>query len=153
MDCACSTAIKRLVICNERYARLYRLPPELLKGGTSHEAIIAHRVMNGLLKGDTTAGAVDKKLGALGKHSAKKISSRIDELADGRLIRVTRQPMPGGGWVATHEDITERHRLENQRDSMLAQESRRLLTEERDRRVPRAHRSRCSARCRPAPMR
>jgi len=121
---------KRLVICNERYASLYRLPPELLKAGTSHEAIIAHRVMNGLLKGDTSAGAVDKKLGALGQHSAEKISSRIDELADGRLVRVTRQPMHGGGWVATHEDITERHQLEHQRDSMLAQESRRLLTEE-----------------------
>jgi len=66
---------KRLVICNERYASLYRLPPELLKAGTSHEAIIAHRVMNGLLKGDKNAGAVDKKLGALGKHSAEKVSS------------------------------------------------------------------------------
>ncbi|HTZ03767.1 MAG TPA: PAS-domain containing protein [Xanthobacteraceae bacterium] len=121
---------KRLVVCNDRYARLYRLPPELLKVGTSHEAIIAHRVTNGLLKGDTTAGAVDKKLGALGRHATDKISSRLDELADGRLIRVTRQPMPDGGWVATHEDITERHRLENERDSMLARENRRLLTED-----------------------
>ncbi len=122
-------ANKRLVICNERYASLYRLPPGLLKVGTTHEAIIGHRVMNGLLKGEQSAGAVDKKLGSLGQHSADKISSRIDELADGSLIRVTRQPMKGGGWVATHEDITERHRLENQRATMLAQESRRLLTE------------------------
>jgi methyl-accepting chemotaxis protein len=120
---------KRLVICNDRYASLYRLPPELLKAGTSHEAIIAHRVMNGLLKGEKSAGAVDKKLGALGKHSSEKVSSRIDELADGRLIRVVRQPMPDGGWVATHEDITERQRLEEQRDTMLAQENRRLATE------------------------
>ena len=75
---------KRLVICNDRYASLYRLPPELLKVGPRHEAIIAHRVMNGLLKGEKSAGAVDKKLGALGQHSSEKISSRIDELADGR---------------------------------------------------------------------
>ncbi len=122
-------ADRRLVICNDRYAGLYRLPPELLKIGTSHEAIIAHRVMNGLLKGEKSAAAVDKKLNALGQHSSEKISSRIDELADGRLIRVVRQPMPGGGWVATHEDITERQRLEKQRDNMLAQENRRLLTE------------------------
>ena len=120
---------KRLVICNDRYAGLYRLPPELLRVGTTHEAIIAHRVMNGLLKGDNNAGAVDQKLGALGKLSSRQVSSRIDELADGRLIRVTRQPMNDGGWVATHEDITERHRLENERDTMRAQESRRLLTE------------------------
>jgi methyl-accepting chemotaxis protein len=122
-------ADKRLVICNDRYASLYRLPPELLKVGTSHEAIIAHRVMNGLLKGETSAAAVDRKLDALGQHSSEKISSRIDELADGRLIRVVRQPMPGGGWVATHEDITERQRFEKQRDNMLARENRRLLTE------------------------
>jgi methyl-accepting chemotaxis protein len=122
-------AEKRLVICNDRYAGLYRLPPELLRVGTTHDAIIAHRIMNGLLKGEQNAGAVDQKLGALGQLSSRQISSRIDELADGRLIRVTRQPMKGGGWVATHEDITERHQLENQRDSMLAQENRRLLTE------------------------
>jgi methyl-accepting chemotaxis protein len=120
---------KRLVICNDRYASLYRLPPELLKVGTAHEAIIGHRVMNGLLKGEKSVGAVDQKLGALGQHSVEKISSRIDELANGSLIRVTRQPMKGGGWVATHEDITERYQLENQRDNMLAQENRRLLTE------------------------
>jgi len=76
---------KRLVICNDRYASLYRLPPELLKVGTTHEAIIGHRVMNGLLKGEKSAVAVDKKLGALGQHSSERISSRIDELADGHL--------------------------------------------------------------------
>jgi methyl-accepting chemotaxis protein len=120
---------KRLVVWNERYANLYRLPPELLKVGARHEDIIRHRVTHGILKGETSAGAVDKKLGALEKMSSSKISSRIDELADGRLIRVTRQPMRDGGWVATHEDITERQRLESQRETMLAQENRRLLTE------------------------
>ena len=54
---------KRLVICNDRYASLYRLPPELLKAGTTHQAIIGHRVMNGLLKGEQSAGAVDKSSG------------------------------------------------------------------------------------------
>ncbi len=122
-------ANKRLVVWNERYAAMYRLPPELLKVGSSHEAIIGHRVTHGILKGETSAGAVDKKLGALEKMSSNKISSRIDELADGHLVRVTRQPMPGGGWVATHEDITEKQRLESQRETMLAQENRRLLTE------------------------
>jgi methyl-accepting chemotaxis protein len=118
-------AQKRLVICNDRYASLYRLPPELLKTGTAHEAIIAHRVTNGILAGDNKAAAVNKKLSALGQLPANEISSRIDELADGRLIRVVRQPMKGGGWVATHEDITERLQLQKQRDDMLMQEGRR----------------------------
>ena len=39
-------------------------------------------------------------------------SSRVDEFADGRFMLVTRQPMADGGWLATHEDITERRRAE-----------------------------------------
>ncbi len=100
-------ATKRLVICNSRYANLYRLPPELLKVGTPHQEIIAHRIKSGILAGEKSGNAVDEKLSALGQLSSKEISSRVDQLADGRLIRVTRQPMEGGGWVAIHEDITE----------------------------------------------
>jgi diguanylate cyclase (GGDEF)-like protein len=37
---------------------------------------------------------------------------RIDELADGRFVLLTRQPMPGGGWLSIMEDITERRRAE-----------------------------------------
>ena len=36
------------------------------------------------------------------------------ELNDGRIIAVVNQPMEGGGWVATHEDITERKRAERE---------------------------------------
>src|SRR5665213_1917465 len=100
-------ADKRLVISNERYASIYALPPELLKPGTSHEAIIAHRVSHGILAGEKSGAAVKQKLAALNKHSTGKASSRVDELANGRLIKVTRDPMPLGGWVATHADVTE----------------------------------------------
>jgi methyl-accepting chemotaxis protein len=100
-------ADKRLVISNERYASIYALPPELLKPGTSHESIIAHRVSHGILAGEKSGAAVKQKLAALNKHSTGKASSRVDELANGRLIKVTRDPMPLGGWVATHEDVTE----------------------------------------------
>ncbi len=117
-------AKKRLVLCNDGYAEMYRLPPELLKAGTSHDAIIAHRISSGLLAGEKGEGAVKKKIANLDALSATAKSSRIDKLADGRLIYVTRQPMAGGGWVATHEDVTERERLEQQRESLAAQETR-----------------------------
>ena len=115
---------KRLVICNDGYAEMYRLPPDLLKPGTPHDDIIAHRVSSGLLAGKKDEGAVKTKLANLDALSATTKSSRVDKLADGRLIYVTRQPMAGGGWVATHEDITERQRLEKQRESLAAQETR-----------------------------
>ncbi|MGY3584505.1 diguanylate cyclase (GGDEF)-like protein [Bradyrhizobium sp. USDA 4341] len=105
-------AEKRLVVCNERYAKMYRLPPELLLPGTAHREIITHRIANGLLKGETSDSAATQVLATLNALPAGEISSRVDELADGRLICVTRQPMPGGGWVATHRDVTEQRRSE-----------------------------------------
>jgi diguanylate cyclase (GGDEF)-like protein len=105
-------AEKRLVVWNERYASLYRLPQELLKAGTPHRAIIRHRVLNGILQGDKDESAAEQKIAKLAVLPTDTPSRRIDELADGRLICVTRQPMAGGGWVATHLDVTEQHRSE-----------------------------------------
>ncbi|WP_246785112.1 EAL domain-containing protein [Bradyrhizobium sp. S69] len=103
---------KRLVVWNERYAQLYQLPPELLKVGMPHDAIIADRFLRSILKGDNSDSAAKAKISALGQLPKDTTSSRVDEFADGRFILVTRKPMADGGWLATHEDITERRRAE-----------------------------------------
>jgi diguanylate cyclase (GGDEF)-like protein len=103
---------KRLVVWNERYAELYRLPPDLLKIGTPHQAIIADRISHGILKGETSDVAAREKIASLNQLPKDTASSRVDEFSDGRCILVTRQPMADGGWLATHEDITERRRAE-----------------------------------------
>ena len=36
----------------------------------------------------------------------------VRHLANGRVVAVRHQPMTGGGWVGTYEDITERYRAE-----------------------------------------
>lgn len=105
-------ADKRLVVCNDRYATMYHLPPELLKNGTPHHDIIRHRILHGILKGERDDAAAERVLATLRALPTQEASTRIDELADGRLICVTRQPMAGGGWVATHLDVTERQRTE-----------------------------------------
>ncbi len=38
--------------------------------------------------------------------------SRLVELPDGRTVSVQSQPLPDGGWVSTHEDVTDRRRTE-----------------------------------------
>jgi len=118
-------AKKRLVLCNDGYAEMYHMPLDLRKAGATHEAIIAHRVSSGLMTNDQINVVLTRKLTELNALSAEKTSIRIDELSDGRSICVTRKPMKGGGWVATHEDITERQKLEQQRDNLVSQESRR----------------------------
>jgi diguanylate cyclase (GGDEF)-like protein/PAS domain S-box-containing protein len=103
---------KRLVVWNERYAELYQIPQDLLKIGTPHQAIIADRISRGILKGETSDLAAREKIASLNQLPKDTASSRVDEFSDGRFILVTRQPMADGGWLATHEDITERRRAE-----------------------------------------
>ena len=132
-------AEKRLVVCNDRYAKMYKLPPELQEVGTPHQDIIAHRVSHGILKGEKNGDAVQQKISALSALPPDARSSRIDELTDGRLICVTREPMEGGGWVATHEDVTEQRQSEAkivymaQHDAMTDLPNRVLLRERLER--------------------
>ena len=49
--------------------------------------------------------------------------------AGGRLLLVTNHPMKGGGWIGTHEDITERRQAEQQQIIMQQQEERRATIE------------------------
>jgi hypothetical protein len=39
-------------------------------------------------------------------------NTKIQELSDGRVIVIIHEPMEGGGWVATHEDVTRLRRIE-----------------------------------------
>jgi methyl-accepting chemotaxis protein len=41
------------------------------------------------------------------------------------VVNVINRPVRGGGWVATHADITDRKRLEREREDVAAQEGRR----------------------------
>ena len=103
---------RRLVVCNDLYRTLYSLPPELTTPGTHHDVIIKYRVTHGILAGDSTETAAEQKLAALStSHSSDKKTTRVDRLANGRLIEITRQPLTGGGWLATHEDVTDRDQL------------------------------------------
>jgi methyl-accepting chemotaxis protein len=110
-------AKKRLVVCNERYASLYRLPPELLKVGTPHQAIVAHRIANRIFVDEKDAGGTDgQQPSTPDQASSNAVSIRVKALSDGRLVRIVRKPMEGDGWLATHEDVTENEaRLEREK--------------------------------------
>jgi diguanylate cyclase (GGDEF)-like protein/PAS domain S-box-containing protein len=99
----------RLMVWNERYLAMYKLAPHQVWRGCTIRDLLDARIAAGTFPLD--AGHYDTELrGALaeGKAYARNI-----ELADGRIVHVINQPTQGGGWVATHEDITERKRAEN----------------------------------------
>jgi diguanylate cyclase (GGDEF)-like protein len=97
---------ERLVLCNERYLRMYGLTPRDAHPGTTLEQLLARRVAAGSFMGDSVeyrARLRDQLV------HGNRIYVQT-ELPDGRVVAVLNQPMPDGGWVATHEDVTERQR-------------------------------------------
>jgi diguanylate cyclase (GGDEF)-like protein len=99
-------AERRLVVCNQRYIEMYGLSPEVVKPGSSFRDIIAHRKATGSFTGD-----VDDYVGRVLRDIHARNSMVVDT-SDGRSIHILNEPLADGGWVATHEDITERRRIE-----------------------------------------
>jgi diguanylate cyclase (GGDEF)-like protein len=99
-------ASRRLVICNHRYIEMYGLSAEVIKPGCSFREVIAHRKATGSFTGDVEQ-YVDRVLRDVGTRN-----SMVIETPDGRSIHIVNEPLADGGWVATHEDITDRRRTE-----------------------------------------
>ena len=49
------------------------------------------------------------------------------QASDGRVVLAKNHPMPAGGWVSTHEDVTEQRRAEEERAAIHDQEQRRSV--------------------------
>jgi diguanylate cyclase (GGDEF)-like protein/PAS domain S-box-containing protein len=98
----------RLILSNHRYREMYGSSPDLIKPGRTIHDLLTHRQRSGLFLGDP--GEYVQNLQST--MSGGAISERLVESSDGRTISLVNHPMVGGGWVATHEDITERRRAE-----------------------------------------
>jgi diguanylate cyclase (GGDEF)-like protein len=109
---------------------MYALPPDLARPGVMLQAIEAFRstVGNGAIINPEQVAA------ATAIH-AREATAFTQELMDGRTVAVSQRPMQDGGWVAVHEDITERRRAEAKiahlaRHDMLTNLPNRLLFRE-----------------------
>ncbi|MGA8077458.1 MAG: EAL domain-containing protein [Xanthobacteraceae bacterium] len=99
---------QRLVVCNERYGEMYGLGPEQLQRGTTLQSILEARTG----AGTWPIKAAQNVNTRLRQVAQRHVHSTEDELPDGRIYAISHQPMPDGGWVATHIDITEQRRAE-----------------------------------------
>jgi diguanylate cyclase (GGDEF)-like protein len=97
---------QRLIICNNRYLDMYGLSAAVVKPGCSFRDVITHRRDTGSFTGD-----VDHYVGRVLRDIGLR-NSMVITTPDGRSIQVINEPLADGGWVATHEDITERRRAE-----------------------------------------
>jgi diguanylate cyclase (GGDEF)-like protein/PAS domain S-box-containing protein len=102
----------RLVVCNRRYIEMYGLSTDVVKPGCALRDLLRHRIERGSFSGDPDGyGAELQQAIARGQTTKTLVEAK-----DGHIVAVVNQPMEGGGWVATHEDITELRRAEMERD-------------------------------------
>ncbi|MDB5582560.1 MAG: diguanylate cyclase, partial [Bradyrhizobium sp.] len=97
---------REVVFCNQRYAEIYRLSSEQIKPGTPVSDLIRHRLNLGLKVPSDPDDYIRERFA-----NAVVTSTNVQEFADGRIISYTVYPMPDGGGMATHEDITDREEL------------------------------------------
>jgi diguanylate cyclase (GGDEF)-like protein len=100
---------QRLMVSNRRYGEIYRLTPEQVRVSTSLSDILDYRL-------DSNTFVSMTKADYLARRAASVIAAKpfdvVDRLSDGRSVSMHYEPLHGGGWVTTHEDITERCRAE-----------------------------------------
>jgi diguanylate cyclase (GGDEF)-like protein len=122
----------RLIVCNRRYIKMYDLSPDVVRPGASIRELLEHSIAQGNHPGMTGEELYQDYL----RRVAGGGATYHRHLADGRVIKIVHQRMMHGGWVATHEDITERYRAEEHiarmaRHDMLTDLPNRVLLHEK----------------------
>jgi methyl-accepting chemotaxis protein len=114
-------ASARLILVNQAYLRMYGLSAELAKPGCSLHDLFHQRVKVG-----TFAGDIDQYIsGVMQEIREGKPIDKTLEMGDGQIYAISNRPMPDGGWVSTHQDVTLQLRAEQERDRVTADERRR----------------------------
>jgi methyl-accepting chemotaxis protein/PAS domain-containing protein len=112
---------EQLVVSNKTYLDMYRLSAKIVKPGLSLRKLLEYRKATGNFARD-----IEEYRAQLLASMADGQNTHAEQISpDGRLISMRNRPMKGGGWVATHEDITERRAAERERDTIQQHEARR----------------------------
>jgi methyl-accepting chemotaxis protein len=111
----------RITLLNSRYLEMYQLDPKIVKPGCTLKQLIEYRKATGLFSGDIDS-YVQKILDAMAQG---KSQSHYVQASDGRIVLAKNEPLAGGGWVSTHEDVTEQRHAEQERAAIRSQEQRR----------------------------
>ncbi|MGA8967646.1 MAG: EAL domain-containing protein [Pseudolabrys sp.] len=137
----------RLTFCNQRYLELYGLSSEIVKPGCHLRDLLRHRIELGNFSGDADEYVARLKSGI----AEGKTFNNVVNLPDGRAFSVVNKPIAGGGWLATHEDVTERQRSEDRiahmarHDALTDLPNRMLLLEQLNHEIKRVKRGECLA--------
>jgi diguanylate cyclase (GGDEF)-like protein len=133
----------RLVVCNRRYLEMYGLSPDIVKPGSPLRELVEHRAASGSFCADDVEEYTADILSAVRQGT---IFSKTTSLHDGRIISIVNHPTTDGGWVATHEDISEQKRAEGRisyaahHDALTGLPNRKLFCEQLEQALKRVRR-------------
>ena len=137
----------QLLVCNQRYVSMYGLTQDAAKAGRSLRELLKYRAAAGTFDGDSEDYVARLMENIL---EGKSFSDTV-KLGDGRIISVTSKPIADGGWLAIHEDITERQRADEQiahmarHDALTDLPNRIMLRERLQHELKRVKRGECLA--------
>ncbi len=101
----------RVVVINRRFFEIYNMDPDCLAPNSSFRDVVVASVAAGNHPGRTVDDVVAERLPMLQGGIPTNL---ITTTAIGREVAISFEPMPEGGWIVTCDDITERHRTEQQ---------------------------------------
>jgi methyl-accepting chemotaxis protein len=111
----------RLTLCNDRYLEMYGLMPEHGRPGTALRDLLLYRTAAGTFNGNP-----EKYVADCLRQVAERRTETKTITANGRTIMLISRPLPSsGGWVATHNDVTDQLSAESERDSLRQHDQRR----------------------------
>jgi PAS domain S-box-containing protein len=110
----------RLVAWNRRYAELMKMPAAMLAQHPTMEDIVRHQVHSGEFSdlGETEDARVAARIRQI--PSVHKAFTYERSRPDGTWIEVRGIPLPGGGYIRTFVDTTERKRAEQKQAEQAA---------------------------------
>lgn len=118
---------ERILICNKPYQEMYDVPAHVvIPGHGTLTSLLKYRTGNGTFREDPEQYLINLRK-ALHDDSS---THREPTLIDGRVVSVSTHPMEGGGWVAVHENISERKQVQQRAELSAAREQRRVWIEE-----------------------
>ena len=93
----------RLTAWNRRYVEIFGYPAELVRVGRPIEDLLRYNARRGLLGSGNVEDAVQRRLEHL---RAARPHTFEREWADGTVLEIRGNPLPGGGFVTSYADIT-----------------------------------------------
>ena len=103
-------ADENIVVVNRAILDMYSLSGDVVRPGCSFIDYLKHRAETGLLVRDPHEYHAE----IVSRISEGSVHATTGQTSDGRTVAIVEKGLKGGGWIVTHEDISERTRLESQ---------------------------------------